>query len=85
MKAIITRCKKTRQALSGAIFLGRKEVLPFGAKIYEGSVLSHRQFKNDNFKHYAYGLYLSETLEEYKQRQYKTHKDVFFQEVISNG
>ncbi|ALH46983.1 hypothetical protein AVU07_agp092 [Escherichia phage phiSUSP1] len=85
MKAIITRCKKTRKALSGAIFVGRQEVIPFGAKIYEGSVLAHSHFKNDNLKHYVYGIYRSETLEEYKQRQYQAYKDVFFQEVISNG
>ncbi|EOM8462655.1 hypothetical protein ACNCUE_000137 [Shigella flexneri] len=84
MKAIITRCKKTRKALGGAIFVGRREVIPFSAKICEGSVLGHRHFKDGDFKHYV-GKYLCESLGEYKQRQYKTHNDVFFQEVISNG
>ncbi|AUV56333.1 hypothetical protein FDI99_gp042 [Shigella phage Sf14] len=86
MKAILVRSKVTRQVLAGAIFVGRDEVMPFGSRIYKGSVLSHSHFKAGDFCHYINRGYLREELGYWKTRIKERYGDrVFLQEVISNG
>lgn len=85
MKAIITRCKKTRSILGGAVFIGRDCVVPFGTLIYKNSVLGHETFKNGDFKHYLGECFNHWDVEAYKQFQREKGKNIFFQEVISNG
>lgn len=85
MKAIITRCKKTRKVLGGAVFIGRNCVVPFGTLVYKNSVLDHETFKSGDLKHYLGKTFNNWDVEGYKQHQREVKKNVFFQEVISNG